>query len=463
MPIYSITPQDILFFRDGRPMNVGGSSGGHGARWPEPSIIFDALHAALHRAFPTPTEWEHAHRYGRSSDRDSSRERTQRFGSLATLGPFPVNAVEWFFPSPQDVTHPGHIEPTLLPLRENGGRTNLPVPLCYALGSLIEPSKAGARSWWNKAAVETCLGHEPDGTPRQIDDSDLFDREWATGIAVDPATEAIGSGDRAGKIYSAVYLRLRDQVAMGIHAQLPLIDEKLDSTIEGLTHLFPSHRTVICGGQQRVCQVQASAEQGLERHLPLSARVPGNRMKWVLLSPAVFPAVKTDATKDIRAHPGGWLPTWICAETGRVLLRKGDTTRQPGERRGGWRKRVRRLPEFDCCLVAARIPPPIVLTGWTEAVHLKGTPSQREHGPRPTLLAVPAGAVYYFEGPDAPQLASALAWHGSRTANIRAVVNRRSTLLGEKGFGLGVCGPWQFFEGVSGNTSQRELHQPTTY
>ena len=48
MQIYTLTPNDVLFFRDGRPMEA---AGGHGARWPEPSLIFDALHAALHRAF----------------------------------------------------------------------------------------------------------------------------------------------------------------------------------------------------------------------------------------------------------------------------------------------------------------------------------------------------------------------------------------------------------------------------
>jgi hypothetical protein len=81
-------------------------------------------------------------------------------------------------------------------------------------------------------------------------------------------------------------------------------------------------------------------------------------------------------------------------------------------------------------------------------LHLKDTPWQRQHGPRPTLLAVPAGAVYYFEADspaDAARLAAALNWHGSTPGHV--IVNRRSTLLGEKGYGLGVCGTWQFYDG----------------
>jgi CRISPR-associated protein Cmr3 len=40
-------------------------------------------------------------------------------------------------------------------------------------------------------------------------------------------------------------------------------------------------------------------------------------------------------------------------------------------------------------------------------------------------------------------LAAALNWHGE--FNGREIKNRRSTLLGEKGYGLGICGTWKFF------------------
>ncbi|SPE61229.1 hypothetical protein SBV1_620001 [Verrucomicrobia bacterium] len=65
---------------------------------------------------------------------------------------------------------------------------------------------------------------------------------------------------------------------------------------------------------------------------------------------------------------------------------------------------------------------------------------------------MPAGAVYYFEADSAEEackLAAALNWHGSE-ANPTTIKNRRSTLLGEKGYGLGVCGTWEFSENVSG-------------
>jgi nucleoside-diphosphate-sugar epimerase len=73
-------------------------------------------------------------------------------------------------------------------------------------------------------------------------------------------------------------------------------------------------------------------------------------------------------------------------------------------------------------------------------------PDRQVGGAKSTHLAVPAGAVYYFRAAseaDAKSLAAALNWHGSNT-NPTTIRNRRSTLMGEKGFGLGVCTNWDF-------------------
>jgi len=474
MPTYAITPEDVLFFRDGRPMEAGAGSGGHGARWPEPSVIFDALHAALHRALPQREEWEHRHDWARSSQRPHKGDQSQRFGSLATAGPFPMREGAWFFPRPQDVTTEDRLAPTLLPMKNPGGHSDLPTPLRHPLASLAEPSKEEPSPWWTKQAIEAYLsgGDKLPAQPWAFSDDSLFAREWHTGIAIDPDTQTTGRGEAAGRIYSAQYLRLRDGVTLGIHATMPMKNGHPDGRKERLTELFPAHRTLIVGGQQRACQVEPLESQNktvaLERLLPLSQRITGERIKWLLLSPAVFPAIADDKP-NISAHPGGWLPNWVApadnfcirqgdkmveVPSGQVLL-KGEPPRGRGESREAWRDRVRMGRFLDCRLVAARIPKPIVLTGWTERLHLlehakaDGDESLR-HGPRPTLLAVPAGAVYYFEGTEAPHLAEVLSWHGGQAENIQAIQHRRSTLMGEKGFGLGVCGTWSFYEDAKG-------------
>src|ERR1035438_6504653 len=113
MPIYHLTPQDLLFFRDSRPMEVSVGSGGHGASWPAPSVLYDAIHAAFWRAYPAEQAWEAKHRFGRSSQRDGRRPLTKRFGSLSMAGPFPALAGQWLFPCPADVTR---AEPSSLAL-----------------------------------------------------------------------------------------------------------------------------------------------------------------------------------------------------------------------------------------------------------------------------------------------------------------------------------------------------------
>ncbi len=466
MPTYKIIPQDLLFFRDGRPMEAGAGSGGHGARWPEPSILFDALHAALHRAFPERTGWEHRHDYGRSSHRPYGGDSAHRFGSLATAGPFPSldsAGRKWLFPKPSDVTRAEGVAPEVLrPLRENGGSSDLPAPLLYALGNPAKSTKTDPKPWWSKAAMESYLGaaEQPENIlwhSELFDHQDLFAAEWTTGIGID-ATTGTQDGER---IYSAEYLRLKEGAAMNLHATMPMKNGQPGTPVERLNQLFFENRTIIVGGQQRACQVEDS--QGILRQLlPRSAPVAGDRLKWVLLSPAVFPFIleKQDAASPISEHPGGWLPNWIAPRDG-YAVQQGGRTVQVGrgqvllkasiprnrQSREAWRAAVRQAEFLDCRLVAARIPKPMVLTGWSERLHLQAG-GQAVHGPRPALLAVPAGTVYYFEGSDAAQLADALSWHGSREENPNRdhIANRRSTLLGEKGFGLGVCGAWDFYE-----------------
>jgi CRISPR-associated protein Cmr3 len=102
-------------------------------------------------------------------------------------------------------------------------------------------------------------------------------------------------------------------------------------------------------------------------------------------------------------------------------------------------------------LVAAIVPKPIPVTGWALNLQAGGSNASVKS----THLAVPAGAVYYFEAEanrelrttaeqEAAKLAAALNWHDA--TNGTEIKNRRSTLLGEQGYGLGVCGTWRFFE-----------------
>jgi CRISPR type III-B/RAMP module-associated protein Cmr3 len=444
MHYYTLTPHDLLFFRDGRPIET---SGGHGARWPEPSVIFDALHAALWRAFPeeTPQPWEHRHDFERSSHRPH-KGNTQRFGSLKTAGLFPVwTDGRWLFPAPADVTADPSLSGWQLILQKIRGSTNAPASfLKYFPASHAKPSKETIPPWWSRATWQSYLSGKCPDRAELFQASELFTDEWTTGIGMDPHTQT-QDGQR---IYSAQYLRLKDNVRCGFCASMPMKrNGKADEVHECIENLFDSTRTIIVGGQQRVCSVEPcnhSCPLPLGKTEGFAQHERKWLVKWILLTPSIWPLIKNE---NNGFHPGGWLPSWVNHSDGQVKLLDG-----PGKNAAARRK----VPEgnpIGAQLVAACVPKPIPIVGWTERLHLlkdeahiwqpSGEPG---HGPRATHLAVPAGAVYYFEADSedaARKLAAALNWHGSES-NPTTIKNRRSTLMGEKGFGLGVCGTWSF-------------------
>ncbi len=449
-----LQPTDVLFFRDGRPMS--GSLSGHGAAWPLPNVISHAFHAALHRAEFTGC---HAHRSGKSGNYTDQRDR--KFGSLNTAGPFPVctkgAAHTWFFPRPLDLVIHKPVVPAIweyfcddcafsrdnsvrsanfrmsVSLRpvNSSGASNLPAPLKYAVGNQKPPSKDSQFAWCSEGAWSAYLGTEPRdplaARPFFKHDRDFSDSETTIGIGIDPDLGCVADQ----KIYSASYLRLRDGWSLGALATAPDKSFEHSNGSNDLVHALLDDGAILVGGQQRVCTAERDASITGRLPLPLGKSAVFNAhdgkvlVKWTLLTPAIFP--------QINSHPGGWLPSWIHQETGQVMLLDG-----PGKN-AAKRKRVPVGQPIKATLVAAITGKPLVVTGWA----LPNDSDRSAGGAKSTHLAVPAGSVYYFECDDAAaaaHLANALNWHGLSSGT--EIQNRRSTLMGEKGFGLGVCSSW---------------------
>lgn len=426
-----LEPTDVLFFRDGRPMS--GSLSGHGAAWPLPHVISHAFHAALHRA---ELEGVHAHRRGRSGSYEEIRDR--KFGSLVTAGPFPVctqGAVHtWFFPRPLDADDAQ--ETILLPQRpQPGSSSNLPVPLKYSVASVVPPTKDLPKRWWSEGAWNAYLNtaQRDPLSSRGIcrSDSDFAATEHSYGIGLSPETGSVEDG----KFYSASYLRLKTGWKLGVAAAAPDKDYRdADGENDLVAALIQGEGgNILVGGQQRVCSAVRDATVSNRLPLPLGMREgfveAGGKflVKWVLLAPAIFP--------EINNHRGGWLPSWIHQSSGEVMLLDG-----PGAN-AARRHRVRPGQRIRASLVASATGKPLPVTGWA----LPNGTDRFEGGAKSTHLAVPAGSVYFFECDDesaARALSTALNWHGASPGT--EVQNRRSTLMGEKGFGLGVCGTWSF-------------------
>lgn len=472
-----LQPADVLFFRDGRPMTH--ASIGHGAAWPLPNVLNAALHAALHRAFvEQQADGRRVATKGRSharASRDASGARVyapkgqddRHFTDVWTVGPFPVKQGQWYFPRPADAQEKGSIAVTLQPyLKTAQSPGSLPHPLQYAVADTKEATKQKPEPWLTARAFTACLDPDADSAPPSdfAADTAFADTEYTVGIGINPATQTTGQGEAEGRIFSAQYLRLVEDTRLGM-----LAGDNDDLTIR---ELFPEPRQIVVGGQQRICRVEPSTlPPGQRLPLPCGWTEPERLqrsgdgkylIKWVLITPAVWPEIaagRTAAGRVLLSHPGGWLPNWIslnwsptsgCAKdddrNGEVLLRLRPE-RDKGQHRLEWRTAVQQAGTIKARLVAALVPKPITITGWS----LPGQFADNTggSGAKSTHLAVPAGAVYYFEadvadGPDparhARNLLNALNWHGATPGT--QIRNRRSALLGEKGFGLGVCGTW---------------------
>lgn len=452
-----LEPSDVLFFRDGRPMS--GSLSGHGAAWPLPTVVNAALHAALHRIGFSDDEI-HRHRAGRSGIADGS-ERIRKFGSLITAGPFPVSPDgKWLFPRPLDANAKGSTVLTQLPHKIQPP-SSLPGFLSVAAASVVGPSKDVVPSWWDAEAWNSYLQSAPISTEFHAwADADFSDTEHAIGIGIDPET---GTQDQI-QFYSAHYLRLQPNWRIGVLASaMDKIPNRSEGRVDLIERLFPNSgcRTpVVVGGQQRLCSVERSNPTVLP--LPTGCEVVGEFVKWTLLSPAVWPEIPKGSTSDgraIHAHPGGWLPNWVDATSGKVLLklRSGTVSRDYSG------SRVRRVAtdesDIDAHLVGAITGKPIPVSGY--ALHGSEDPGRSAH--KSTHLAVPSGSVFYFQANgDSPEarlanarkLATALNWHGDSSGT--SLKHRRSTLFGEKGFGLGVCSNW--FPHVNGRPQSATHH-----
>ena len=440
----TLQPTDVLFFKDGRPME--GSSSGHGAAWPMPNVIDSAIHAALRRAEQS-LDHIHSHTPKRNGT-ELEDNRTRHFGSLQSAGPFPIVNDTWYFPRPADADAGTTATTTHKPLSQIFEHPTSTIE--DGLTPVVNtqpPNKDTPEKWMSLDAYQAYLKGESfeeeesdeDKKKLYLNDAQIFAAEHNIGIGIDPST-----GTQDGKsFYSASYLRLKD------NAQLGLISKCQDKNAGDIINtVFPNSGTItniLAGGQQRTC--------GVKRNTPSKLPLPkgqcdkfkehnGKRLvRWTLLTPAIFPKLsKTDK------HPGGWLPTWIDPETKEIKLKDPSLTqRQKGERRDIWRSRIKNdtTSTIGATLVASIIPRPIPITGWSLGHH------DNQGGARATHLAVPAGAVYYFEANDeteAKKLATALNWHG--TTDGTEIINRRSTLLGEKGFGIGVCSPWNYHNGT---------------
>ena len=378
---YTLTPRDLLFFRDARPMDVRKESEkefraiGHGANWPRPDILHSA---AMHELIRDPEVSEEKW-YGSVTD-------------LKVMGPFPCKGNELYLPMPSDWDMKLYQAPT-----EEEGETNLPEPLTHAFLDRCEGKKKYPE-WISLEEYERYLKGKV-GQGKKKDEVDepkiekLFERAPRNGITIDRDT---GASKRTQTEVSGRYHAEYLELAKGVSMLCEIEQSSKTMPVDG--------QSIIMGGQGGTVTLMQTGDLRAQLEA-LPKGTPSCYVRWTLIAPAVFEE--------------GWWPNWLNAD-GKVMIPQNEVLRRAGEKRDAFRKRKQAESQFfaSAKLIAARIG---------NAIHFSGFDSKDKE--KPTLLAVPAGSCYVFKCKDEDEAASL----------VNALHLKRLSDLGEKGFGIGVC------------------------
>lgn len=385
-------PRDLLFFRDGRPVNNG-----QGANWPLPQTAYAALTMAFRRYWPEPQSWEPVCPGSKSWN-------GKRFPSLKTFGPLPVKDNEIYVPTPADLK-PGAI---MAPLLHVPGKSNLPRAVRCPVGADLEASKEACSPWISLTELSKYLNGNPD--VRTVPDSELFEIEERPGIEVDPELHSAVDG----KLFFGSYLRLHENVRMCLFAEcMSMQTDVIEEFYSGR-----KEQSFTFGGQRGVVISRSEKFDPENIPLPFNCGLPtrSRYIKWVLLSPA--------------AYSRGWLPSFL-NDDGKVMLSRlsGELPmRSDFPTRKAYREACQKAAvPVKARLVSTVIPKNRSCSGWN-----------LERGcPEDTLNLVPPGTVYYFEAEteeDGMALASLL------------TQGRNSEFFGSQGLGMGVCTSFNYLD-----------------
>ena len=240
-----IKPLDVLFFRDSRPM--GGSFKGRGENFPMPHTFNGALRSAI------------------------QSDGTDFF----TVGPFLKKSDEIYFQTPGDLilngSNSNNSESSnvmrISPL-EGNYYTNLPNGMKPIGSSGIVETKEKLGNFISSSDFEKYLRNESLNPSSFKTNSDFYAIENNFGIAIDKLTNIAVEQ----KFFTKNTIRLKDNVSF-----VGLMRDSKD---------YPEHTYIRFGGEARYsdCRVEDISKS----ILPVPPEITGNRVKFVLLTPAIF-------------------------------------------------------------------------------------------------------------------------------------------------------------------------------
>lgn len=348
-----IEPNDVLFFRDGRPFDAGGD---HIARLqfpPNPVTFYGAVRAALIGQLGSFQEFR---------NESANPQLKEVVGYVVKKGPSGEQTTEAIAGSLR-ISDFG-----IVTWRDGQGSRLFPVPLDIALHKesgmyfILNPEKVDSKKRkMNLPHSDLCVLTSPDATDKILETpsgfltqdglnvylsneqltskhfvavSKVFEREYRVGI--ERSTKTMTAEE--GQLYSIEFARLAANVGFCVEV----------TGMNGVEETFKQHKLLRLGGESRSARYQEASWNSLT--VP---PVTNGRFKLILLTSAIFTT--------------GWLPDGIDAASLKGTIAGCSVT-----------------------LIAAAVGRPVGIGGW-DIVGKKSKPMRR---------AVPAGSVYYLECTD---------------------------------------------------------------
>jgi len=398
---------DRLFFRDGRPMNIGEMTWVESQFPPTGRTLQGAVRTAVLQSlgvdFESFRQAAELYRDNNGQEHDLSRLMgcPSCLGDLRLTGPFLNRNKDQFrsedellFPAPMDLVNTASGGFELLCVKEHE-------PVDCDLGRVVLPRARGSGvktqegKYLTQAAMKDYLAGKLKGirlsTKREDpaatlwplladkpDDAALADREPKMGLERDDGTRTAVEG----MLYSIAFVRPREGVC------LALVVEGLDPVLQPKSNWLQP-----LGGEGKLAGLTISDKTSNWPSLPKLEPINGHvRFKLVLTTPALF--------DRLGEH---WLPAGFAEKTeNRVTVWSGV------------------LNGMACEIISACVGKPQKVGGWDLA----------NNGPRDLTCYVPAGSVYFCRA-KADQLELIKKLHG-----------RKIGLETEYGFGHVLVGTW---------------------
>lgn len=413
-----IEPIDVLFFRDAIPMGAGVGKGA-GSRLPFPTTLHEAFRSSLLISIGKavsektidgrPREAIRKGNWHEQIKESPVKIAAREFRSLNVVGPFPyLDKKEkggLFLPVPLDCSLQDpqnkeekkddklcekdrkfilHRLQLLWDKSQLFNRDGNPDAMLRCLPVATRPpsKESELKGYWTVEQYKEYLAGTKEFTFYPTRQSEFWKEEHRVGVQINPETFA----SEEGKIYAGVYMRPEKEFRFA--CQLILKDPR-NGEAEALEKLD----WLLFGGEHRLAKLASATEKDPfadELFKPPGAPQTNGPilLKWILVTPAIF------------AH--GSLPGWCVENRGKNA--------PPGF--------VALDMKGRASLVSWCVGRPVTVSGF-DVVDWRA---------KDTLLAVPAGSVYYFlcENADAAnELAEKLHW------------KPRSDYYGEKGCGYG--------------------------